>query len=320
MRATPPLNYTARMDTSTDQGATGTLAALSEQLASAVERIAPSIVAVDAGRRRASSGIAWSEHHVVTADHILEDDDITLRLAGDETAKATIAGRDPSTDIALLHTDALLRPMERADLDAVKVGHFVLAVARDDEGAIGASFGIVSSLDGPWRTWRGGDVDRFVRPDLSLYPGFSGGALVDAAGKLIGMNTWGLSRRTALTLPAPTIARVAAQLESGGIKRGYLGVALQAVSLPASLRKKHGIEREGATIVVGVAPGGPADQAGVVMGDVLLALGEVRIEDIDDLQHALRGEVVGTTKTLRVLRADAPHELPITVAERSNDE
>src|SRR5581483_5727744 len=167
--------------------------------------------------------------------------------------------------------------------------------ARDDDGAVGASFGVVGSLDGPWRTWRGGDVDRFLRPDLTMYAGYSGGALADVSGALIGMNTWGLSRRTALTLPLSTLERVAAQLRSGGIKRGYLGVALQPVRLPRRLRELHDLSGRGGAIVVDVAPGGPADVAGVVIGDVLLSLSGERIEDASDLQGALLGDAVGTT-------------------------
>jgi serine protease DegQ len=307
------------METTASSDASNALLALSEELAAAVERIGRSIVAVDAGRRRASSGIAWDEHHIVTADHVLEDDDVTLTLSPDATAKAVIVGRDPSTDIALLRTDTALQPARAADLAALKVGHLVLAVARDDDGDVAASFGVISSLDGPWRTWRGGDVERFVRPDLSLYPGFSGGALVDVGGLLVGMNTWGLSRRTALTLPVATLERVIAQLCAGGIKHGYLGVALQAVRLPRPIGERYGITGDGAVIVVDVAEGGPAERAGVVIGDVILALADARIADAEDLQHALYGDAVGTNRTLQILRAGAPHELSIVVGERPSD-
>jgi S1-C subfamily serine protease len=297
------------------------LVALSTEIASAVERIAPSVVAVDGGRRRSSTGFAWDEHHVATADHALEDEDVTLTLHDGATAKARIAGRDPSTDVALLRTDVRLVPAPRSDAATLKVGHLVLAVGRDDDGAIGASFGVLSSLDGPWRTWRGGDVDRFVRPDVSLYPGFSGGPLIEAAGGVIGMNTWGLSRRMALTLPLSTVARVVAQLEGGGrIKPAYLGVAMQPVRIPQALRERHGLRGSGGIVVVDVAPAGPAESAGVLIGDVIIGLGERLIEDADDLLSALRSELVGTSQTLHVLRGGAPHELSIVVGERPHDD
>jgi len=309
------------METSTTPPASGSLVALSQELAAAVERVAQSIVTVDAGRRHSSSGIAWDEQYVVTADHAIEEEDVTLTLPTGTTARASVVGRDPSTDIALLRTDTPLQPAVHADLGALRPGHFALAVARDGDGAVGASFGVISSLDGPWRTWRGGDVERFVRPDLTLYAGFSGGALADVSGRLVGMNTWGLSRRTALTLPVETLERVATQLRSGGIKRGYLGVALQAVRLPRGLRERLEISGAGGAIVVDVAPGGPAERAGLVVGDVLLWLGDERVEDAGDLQASLRGELIGTTRSLRVLRAGTVQDLSIVIGERAaNDD
>jgi serine protease DegQ len=309
------------MSTSSASTETGALVALSGEIAAAVERIAPSVVAVDAGRRRSSSGFAWDEHHVATADHALEDDDVTLTLHDGSTAKATIVGRDPSTDVALLRTDARLEAPPHGDAAALKVGHLVLAVGRDDDGQIGASFGIVSALDGPWRTWRGGDVDRFVRPDLSLYPGFSGGPLIEASGGVVGMNTWGLSRRIALTLPLSTVARVVGQLQSGGrIRRAYLGVAMQPVRVPQALRAANAIGGEGGLIVVDVASGGPADSAGVLIGDVIVSLGDERVEDADDLQRALRSDLVATTQVLRILRGGAAREFDVVIGERPHDD
>jgi S1-C subfamily serine protease len=297
------------------------LSALSNDLAAAVERIAPSVVYVDASARRDASGLALDDHTVVTVDHVLDrDEDIELILAGDARCSAEVIGRDPTTDLAFLRTSASLTPALRADLADIKIGHIVLAVARDEDGAPGASLGVVSALDGSWRTWRGGEIDHFLRPDLSMYPGFSGGPLVDAAGAVVGINTWGLSRRTALTIPMSTVDRVVAQLRSGGIRRGYLGVALQAVRIPETLRAEHGIGSEGAVIVVDVATGGPADRAGVVMGDVILALGEHAIEDADDLQRALAGDSVGAVRSLRILRAGTPRDVAVTVAERRRDD
>jgi S1-C subfamily serine protease len=308
------------MSISSNSTETGALVALSGEIAGAVERIAPSVVAVDAGRRRSSSGFAWDEHHVATADHALEDDDVTLSLHDGSTAKATIVGRDPSTDVALLRTDAQLEAPPHGDAGRLKVGHLVLAVGRDDDGQIGASFGVVSALDGPWRTWRGGDVDRFIRPDLSLYPGFSGGPLIEASGGVVGMNTWGLSRRTALTLPLSTVARVLGELQSGGIRRAYLGIAMQPVRVPQALRAKNAIEGEGGLIVVDVASGGPADSAGVLIGDVIVSLGDRRIEDADDLQRSLPSDLVATTQVLRILRGGAPRELAVVIGERPRDD
>jgi S1-C subfamily serine protease len=300
----------------------GALAALSAELASAVERIAASLVYVDADRRRDSSGIAWDEHTIVTTDHALErDEDIEIVLPDGRRARAAITARDPSTDLALLHTDATLVPATRADAAALKVGNIVLAVGRDEDGKTTASMGVASALDGPWRTWRGGDIDRFIRPDLSLYPGLSGGALADTSGALLGLNTWGLSRRMALTVPNATIERVAAQLAQGGtFRRGYLGIALQPVRLPESLQSALGIRQEGAVIVVDVASDGPAEKAGVLIGDVLVNLGTQTLEDADDMQRALGNDSVGKSLPLRFVRAGEARDLTITVEERPSDD
>jgi serine protease DegQ len=261
-------------------------------------------------------------HHLVTVDHAIErEDDIEILLANGAKATANLIGRDPSTDVAVLRTETTLVPLERADLTGLAVGHIVLALARDEDGAPGASFGIVSSLDGPWRTWRGGDVDRFIRPDLNVYPSFSGGALVNADGRLVGMNTWGLSRRSALTLPVTTLERIVGTLASGKrIARGYLGVATQSVRLPDSLRAKLGRDQRSATIVVDVAPGGPADRAGLAIGDVIAAIGTAIIDDSDDLQRALGSDTVGTTRPLQVLRGGELREIAVAIGERPSDD
>ena len=297
------------------------LAALSTDLAAAVAAIGTSVVYVDAHPRRDASGIVWDDRHVVTVDHAIErEDDIELSLADGAKARATLVGRDPSTDVALLRSDTALHAAPHADAAGLGVGHLVLAVGRDEDGMPGASLGIVSALDGPWRTWRGGDVDRFVRPDLNVYPSFSGGPLVDLRGGVIGMNTWGLSRRTALTVPVSTLARVVAQLQGGGrVARGYLGIAMQGVRLPESLRAAHGIAQSGAAIVVGVAPGGPADGA-LLIGDVLLALGTTATEDSDDVARALAGIAIGSTQTLRVVRGGEAREIAVTIGERPHDD
>jgi len=301
--------------------ASNALSALSDDLAAAVERIAPSVVYVDASRRRDASGVVLDEHTVVTVDHVLDrDEDIELILDDGAHYPADLIGRDPTTDLALLRAHVSLRAAPRAELAGLKIGHIVLAVGRDDEGATGASLGVVSALDGSWQTWRGGEIDRLIRPDLSMYPGFSGGPLIDAAGAVLGINTWGLSRRTALTIPLSTVERVAAQLRGGGIRRGYLGIALQTVRLPDGLRARYAIDAESAVIVIDVASGGPADRGGVVMGDVILALGERAIEDAEDLQRALAGDTVGTSRSLRILRAGMPHELEVTIEARARDD
>src|SRR6202011_2023492 len=158
-------------------------------------------VAVEARARLGSTGFFVHPTLILTADHALESDEVEIVRADGRTESVTIAGRDPSTDIALLRVEQPGEPLEFAGADALRVGAIVLAVARDDDGDVAASMGVLSAVGAAWRTWHGGDIDRFVRPDLSLYPRFSGSPLVDVTGRVIGLNTSGLSRRQALTVP-----------------------------------------------------------------------------------------------------------------------
>jgi len=297
---------------------TSALVSLSGELAGAIARVAPSLVYVDGSPRRDASGIVWSARSIVTVDHALDrDEDIEIVLEGGRRVAATIAGRDPSTDLALLRVAVDLPAAPRSAAQNLAVGHLVLAAGRDEDGRLGASFGVLSALDGPWQTWRGGEIDRLMRPDLTLYPGFSGGPLLDAAGGVLGLNTWGLSRRTALSIPLSTLERVVGQLENrGSIARGYLGVALQDVRLPEATRIALGLSRRHAALVVDVAPDGPAERAGLTLGDVLLAIGDVPIEGADDVQRALGGNSVGAERTLEILRAGTRTTLRATIGER----
>jgi S1-C subfamily serine protease len=283
---------------------TSALIALSEGIASTVERVAPSVVAVEARSRIGSSGFYLRPDLILTADHALESDEVEIVRAGGDTERAVIAGRDPSTDLALLRVENAGAALELAEPESLRVGAIALAVARDDDGDLAASMGVISAVGGAWRTWQGGDVDAFVRPDLALYPRFSGSPLVDAAGRAVGMNTGGLSRRQTLTVPAATIRRVVdALLARGGrIPRGYLGVALQAV--------------DGGVIVLGVEPESPADRGGLIIGDVITAIGGEPVEDANDVHARLGSGTVGTELAVELRRGGAPQRVRITVGER----
>jgi serine protease DegQ len=283
---------------------TSALAALSNDIATTVERVASGVVAVEGRARIGSSGFYIRPDLILTADHALESDEIEIVRANGETETATIAGRDPSTDLALLRVENAGVPLEFASPDALRVGAIVLAVARDDDGDLAATMGVISALGDAWRTWHGGEIDRFVRPDLSLYPRFSGSPLVDVTGRVIGLNTGGLSRRQTLTVPASTIERVVdALLTRGGrIPRGYLGVALQGV--------------QGGVIVLGVEPKSPADQGGLIVGDIITALGGTSVEDADDVHAQLGAGTVGKQLEIDVRRGGTPHHVQVTVGER----
>ncbi|MBM3460554.1 MAG: serine protease [Armatimonadetes bacterium] len=285
--------------------------AFSAGLADAVARAGAAVVAVHGRIRTQSSGLHWRAGLVVTAEHTLRrDDDLGVSLPDGRTVAATLVGRDPGTDLAVLRIDAegvLLAERH----DEARVGSLILAVARNAEEGLGASFGVVSAHSGPWRTWRGGDVERFLQPDLTLYPGFSGGPLVDAEGRVLGINTSGLTRRYPVTLPGVTVDRVVDLiLARGTAARGYLGLGMQAVQLP----EKHGART--AVMILSVEEGGPADQAGVLLGDVLLSVAGETVSDTDDVQRVMAGISAGTATRLELLRAGEPLGKDVTVGER----
>jgi S1-C subfamily serine protease len=207
------------------------------------------------------------------------------------------------------------------DASTLKVGHMVLAIGRPGEGGLNASAGTIMAVNGAWRTWRGGQIDRFIRPDLTLYPGFSGGPLVDAQGRIVGINTSGLSRGMGVAIPASTVTQVTDQLlSSGKIARGYLGLGMQPVHLPDDLKNKLSLPGNSGLIVVSVESGGPAEKAGVLIGDILITLDGMAVTDTDDVQSVLGPERVGTVLTARVVRGGASTELAITVGERPRRE
>lgn len=289
---------------------TSALAALSNDIAGTIERVAPGVVAVEARHRIGSTGFYVRPNLILTADHALESDDIEVVHEGGTTERATIVGRDASTDLALLRTETAGMPLPFADGAALRVGAIAFAVARDDDGDVAATMGVVSAVGAAWRTWHGGDIDRYVRPDLSLYPRFAGSPLIDGNGAVIGMNTPALSRRQDVTVPATTIARVVETLVTRGhIAQGYLGVALQQVQLPENLGGGS------AAVAVGVEARSPADRAGLIVGDILTGTSGERI-DIEDLHATIARTAPGTTLALDVLRGGVLQGVAVTIGER----
>lgn len=298
---------------------------LSNGLAKAVEHSGRSVVSVNEGGSAGVSGTIWRDGLVVTADHTIRGQEkFTIELPGGATSSATVVGRDPTTDVALLRLkDPVPATAEFADAAQLRVGHFVLAVGRRGKQGLAASHGMVGRVGGPWRTWRGGRFDQSFHLDLEPFTGFSGGPLVDVEGKVIGINTSG-PRRSVMTVPAGTVNRVVDQLLARGrIARGFLGVALQHVKLGgASTPSRATPARAGepgagsGLLVVMVEPGGPAGKGGVIIGDIIVALGDKPLTDAVDLQAILDPEQVGKTVRLRILRGGQSRDLSVTVAER----
>jgi S1-C subfamily serine protease len=290
--------------------ATSSLTDLSRELAQAVETGQQAVVAVHGRPHVPSSGILWRDGIVVTTDHTLKrHEDLTLTLPGGQTVAATLAGRDIGTDIALLRipeTGAVAA--KTADAASLKAGNLVLALGRRGENGVSVSFGAVGAIGSAWRTWRGGAVDRFIRPDLNIYPGFSGGALVDTEGLVIGLNTSALTRGSGVTIPALTVSRVVDDLlTTGHVRRGYLGVGLHPVELP---------DGRSGLIILSIEPNGPAAKGGIFVGDVLVALEGQPVADTDDVQAHLGGDRVGKPLTAEFIRGGAPLTLSLVPGER----
>jgi S1-C subfamily serine protease len=304
------------MDSSSPEISAAT--ALSDSIHAAVESAGRAVVEINGGRRFRSSGVHWRQGIIVTVAHALRhDEDIRVTIAGGRSLAAKLVGRDAGSDLAVLNIDGADLPVtEIAEASAPKVGQLVLALGRTD-GQASASLGIISLVGGSWRTWRGALIDQLIRPDIALYHGFSGGPLTDARGLTIGINTSGLSRYSALTIPASTINRVADELsKTGRVARGFLGVGLYAVRIPRRIVEAHGLPTAAGLIIVSVEPDGPADKAGLLVGDLLIALNGVKVKETEDVQSALDPELIGKPVVASIIRGGLPLEVAITVGER----
>ncbi len=287
---------------------------LSEVLARVVETTGKSVVRVDGGRRRALSGIAWSPHEVITANHGVQQDEVLVGT-GEAELKAKVKGRDPTRDLALLEVDGALAPAAFDRGEALKVGHLVLQLARPGE-SVRATSGIVSVLGNKsWRTWRGGEIDRWLEADAPHQPGFSGGPLVGLDGKVLGLVSTGLLRGTSVAVPTSTLQKVVEQLQKHGrVRQAYLGLSMQPVQVPEAVKAATG--EEIGLLVIGVEPGGPAEQAGIVYGDTLLHLGDDSVKTLEDLYGYLRGDHVGEKVPVRLWRNGKVETVQLTLGAK----
>jgi len=289
----------------------------SNGLSSAVEKAGASTILVDARKRYPASGIAYAEDLVLTADHVVtREDDIKVILPDGKSLAATIAGRDPGSDLALLRLAEKALTAAKTS-DDVKVGQLVLALGRPNSEGMQASWGIVTAISGPTRTFRGGMLDEYIRTETTPYPGFSGGPLVNTEGEVLGLNTSGLTRGSSLTIPNKVAWRVAEALAThGSVKRGYLGVRTQPVEIPEAARQALKREQEHGLLVLWLEEGGPAEKSGLLVGDILVAISGQPVGDPDDLFSALNSDTVGNAIAVEVLRGGRPETVSVTVGER----
>ncbi|HWO30789.1 MAG TPA: S1C family serine protease, partial [Candidatus Acidoferrum sp.] len=266
------------------------LETISNEFAAVAEKVGSSVVAVHARRWMPTSGIEWKKGVVVTVHHgVQRDEDIKVLLDGGRAVSANLAGRDPSTDIAVLRIDEVTSGAPQlGDSTSLRLGHLVLALGRTRRGDLVASSGIIGGISGEWRNRRGGQLDQHIRLDLALYPGFSGGPLLNARGEVVGINTRGHGHGRAVTVPVATVNRVVEELlEKGHIAQPYLGIAMQQVEVPENMRSKLPAQTRVGLLVVHVENGGPAEKAGALLGDVLFEVSGKIVEHVDAIQDSL---------------------------------
>ena len=290
----------------------------SDTLADAVETAAASIVRVEARRRMPATGIVWSQDGLIlTAHHVVRrDDNIQIGFADGSSAQAQIVGRDPTTDLALLKADVHnCMPLQHVAENGIRVGHFVLALGRPGS-TVQATSGIVSAYDKGWRTPFGGQIDQYLQTDVLMYPGFSGGALINASGQLLGLNSSALLPGTSTAVPITTLQRISQTLLAHGrMQRGYLGVRTQRVRLPKEL--SDSLNQKTGLLIVSTESGSPAEEGGLILGDTLIALGDNQIATHEDLLAALSGDQIGQKVPFNIIRGGEVRTVNVKIGERS---
>lgn len=295
------------------------LAGVADGLAAVVEQASRHVVSV-VGRNWSASGICWRPGIIVTAEHAVErDDNIALSSREGRQMPARLVGRDPTTDVAVLTCESDGAAVaEIGDAARLRAGQLVVALGRDPDHGTIASLGIVSVAGAAWRSMRGGLIDRMIRLDLNLPRPSEGGPLVDVAGRTVGMSVPG-PRRRVLTIPASTIDRVVDHvLAKGRVARGFLGLAMQPVELPERVVKALGLAAGAGVIVLRVETDGPGDRAGVLVGDVIVAVDGEAVSDTRSVLSHLGPDSVGRQIGLRLVRGGTLADASVTIGERTS--
>ncbi|HET6594809.1 MAG TPA: trypsin-like peptidase domain-containing protein [Anaerolineales bacterium] len=294
------------------------LVELSDALADAAEKAGKATVLVNARRRMPASGIAYASDLILTADHVVEQEEgIKVLLADGEEVSARVAGRDAGSDLAVLRLDRSAGAIAEATKSAARLGQIALALGRPSPDGIEASLGTVSAIGGPIRTGRGGMLERYLRTDSISYPGFSGGPLVAADGTVLGLNTSGLANGAAVTVPADIAWRIADTLvQHGRIKRGYLGIRSQTVDISEVSQRALQREQGKGLLIVGVENGSPAAKGGFMVGDILIGVSGEPVLHHDELFTRLNGDVVGKSLPIDLIRGGQPQTLNVVIGEK----
>jgi S1-C subfamily serine protease len=292
---------------------------LSNDLAQATDRAASTAVAVHAEPRGSSSGVIWRAGIIVTSEHALRrDDEIHITLPDGRVVPATLAGRDPSTDLAVLKCpEAGSLVGEFGDATAIKPGSLTLVVGRTRASGPVAALGVVSLVAAERKTWAGASLAPYIRLDVALPSTAAGAAVVDAHGRTVGIATPRFGRFGAITIPSATVnAVVDTLLRKGRIPRGYLGVGLQPVRLPDALRQSLHRDEKSAAIILEIEPDSPAHKAGLVIGDIIVSLSGQPVVRLEDVHAQLQGAAIGKSLPLGFVRGGAIQQTTVTVGER----
>lgn len=290
----------------------------SKGLTDAVEKGAASTMLVDARQRFPASGIAYGNDLVLTADHVVtRDDNLELVTQDGKELAASIVGRDPGSDLVLLRAAAANLVPAKIAASAAKVGQLVLALGRPSKSGIQASWGVVTTIGGPTRTGRGGLLDAYIQTETTPYPGFSGGPLINTEGEVLGLNTSGLTRGGALTIPVSVAWRIAESLAKfGTVKRGYLGVRTQSVELPEAVRLTLASRQGRGLLISWLESEGPAAKGGLLIGDIVISVAGSAVGDPDDLFAVLTSQTVGQMVRIDVIRGGKLQSQDVKVGER----
>jgi S1-C subfamily serine protease len=290
----------------------------SNALASAVSKASGATVLVDARRRYPASGIALAADLVLTADHVVtREDQIAIRTEDGATFPASVAGRDPGSDLAVLRIGESRLAVAHVAPMAAKVGQLVLALGRPSAAGIQASWGVLTAVGGPTRTGRGGLLDQYFQTETTPYPGFSGGPLIDTDGQVLGLNTSGLTPGSSLTIPTAVAWRIGHALaKEGTVKRGYLGVRTEGVELGTAAQQELKSSQDRGLLIVWLEDDGPASRGGLLVGDIIVGISGKAIRDPDDIFVSLGRDTIGQPADVQILRGGRAQILHVQVGER----
>lgn len=293
----------------------GFLASLSDEMAGLVETTGESVFSVAARRRFPASGFAITEDLLITADHVIEQEENILVGNSADDFPASLVGRDPQHDLALLKVEHIrMKPLTRS-AEPARVGSLTVALARPGR-TIQASLGILSS-SGEWPSRRGKEIRAILRAEVSAYPGFSGGPLIDAGGAVLGLNTSAISMGGLTTLSMTFLQGLIDQLKAyGHVRQGYLGVRFQVVELGGEQVKLLGREQKTGLLVSGIEENSPAARGRLQVGDILVGLGGEVVYSIETLQIMLSGDRIGKATSVELLRGGSVQMLEVEIGER----